>query len=205
MNARLNRSAPALVLIRTELPPKAKLDAGFTLIEVLVALVILSIGLLGTAGLQLASLRESKNTLLASQAAALAYSLADMMRANAAAVNTGGYDFNPETDTPPDPASLPDCSSSCSPSDIASFDLNQWYRQVAHSLPSGNARITCEAAESGDACPASGAVRTITVFWNPNRTAAAAQKDFSCGKNNAGKGTTNSTNALTCVVIGLQT
>jgi type IV pilus assembly protein PilV len=177
--------------------------AGFTLIEALMALALMSIGLLGIAGLQLAELRVSKNTLQASQATALAYSLADMMRANAAATNAGEYDFDPTLDSPPDPASAPDCSTPCSPVEIARFDFAQWYAQVVSSLPSGNVRVVCEASESGAPCPASGAVRTITVFWNPNRTSHGASTDFSCGASTAGKPTADN-NAPTCVAIGLQ-
>jgi type IV pilus assembly protein PilV len=182
----------------------ASAHAGFTLIEALVALALMSIGLLGIAGLQLAELRVSKNTLQASQAAALAYSLADMMRANAAATNAGEYDFDPAIDSPPDAASTADCSKSCSPVELARFDFAQWYAQVVGSLPSANVRVVCEAAESGAPCPASGAVRTITVFWNPSRASSAAPTDFSCGAIAKSGQAVSDSSASTCVAIGLQ-
>ena len=56
--------------------------SGFTLLEVLVALVILSIGLLGLAGLQAASLRYNHSSYLRSQATLIAYDIVDRMRAN---------------------------------------------------------------------------------------------------------------------------
>jgi type IV pilus assembly protein PilV len=187
----------------TRLSRFAPAHAGFTLIEALVALALMSIGLLGIAGLQLAELRISKNTLQSAQATALAYSLADMMRANAAATDAGEYDFEPTVDSPPDPASAPDCSKPCSPVQIARLDFAQWYAQVIGSLPSANVRVVCEAAESGAPCPVSGAVRTITVFWNPSRNSRSANTDFSCGTSSGGK-TVGDGNAPTCVVIGLQ-
>ena len=60
-------------------------SAGFTLIEVLVALIIVSIGLLGLAGLQATSVRFNQQAYLRSQAVQQAYDMADRIRANAVA------------------------------------------------------------------------------------------------------------------------
>jgi type IV pilus assembly protein PilV len=65
---------------------------GFTLIEALVALLVLSIGLLGIASLQLSSLRWNHGASLRSQATLLAYDIVDRMRANQTAANAGEYD-----------------------------------------------------------------------------------------------------------------
>jgi type IV pilus assembly protein PilV len=70
-----------------------KTSRGFTLIEVLVALVVLSIGLLGVAALQLSSLRMNGSAASRSQATLLAYDVADRMRANKAAALAGNYDI----------------------------------------------------------------------------------------------------------------
>jgi type IV pilus assembly protein PilV len=59
-----------------------KTGAGFTLIEVLVAMVVLTVGLLGLAGLQATSLKNSQNAYYRSVATQLAYDMADRMRAN---------------------------------------------------------------------------------------------------------------------------
>ena len=56
--------------------------AGFTLIEVLVAIVVLSFGLLGMVGLQAASLQANRDARLQSTAVVLARELAEMMRGN---------------------------------------------------------------------------------------------------------------------------
>ena len=57
-------------------------NAGFTLIEVLIAMLVLAVGLLGLAGLQATSLRNNQSAYNRSQATQLAYDLADRMRAN---------------------------------------------------------------------------------------------------------------------------
>jgi len=70
-----------------------KNDRGFTLVEVLVAVVILSVGLLAVAGMQLNSMRGSNNALYRSQAVLGAEDVMDRMRANAAAARDGDYNI----------------------------------------------------------------------------------------------------------------
>jgi type IV pilus assembly protein PilV len=65
---------------------------GMTLIEVLVTLVIISVGLLGVAALQLTSLKSNQESYVRSQAAMLAADLLDRMRANQAGFLAGDYD-----------------------------------------------------------------------------------------------------------------
>ena len=66
--------------------------SGFTLIEVLVAILILGIGILGMAGMQAMSVRESQNTYFRTQADMLAYDIVDRMRANRGeAATTAAY------------------------------------------------------------------------------------------------------------------
>ena len=72
------RNHPMTVLKRS----LAHRSRGFTLVEVLVALVVLSIGLLGVAALQLTSLRSNHSSAMRSQATFLAYDIIDRMRAN---------------------------------------------------------------------------------------------------------------------------
>jgi type IV pilus assembly protein PilV len=105
---------------------------GFTLVEALVALVILSIGLLGVAGLQLTSLRANTSSTYRSQATFLAYDIADRMRANRQEALAGSYisAFG---------AALPS-----SPATLAETDLVAWKTRVTNGslLPVGaNAEI----------------------------------------------------------------
>ncbi len=74
--------------------------SGYTLVEVLVAVVILSVGLLGLAGMQARGMRNSHDAYLRSQAAILAYDIADRMRANRDAALAGDYDIGIDVAAP---------------------------------------------------------------------------------------------------------
>jgi type IV pilus assembly protein PilV len=179
---------------------------GFTLIEILVAIVILSIGLLGVAALQVASLRESKNSLQSSQAMALAYSLADAIRANPA----GAVYYKLAAGTAADSGAPPPCSTAskptpCSAQDTATVDLRNWYKAVIGSgLPDAAVRVECPPTTDPNACSNVGAVHNITVFWYANRDKNvendAAKGAYDCGT----AGGVSNANARTCVVVGVQ-
>jgi type IV pilus assembly protein PilV len=108
------------------------------LIEVLVALLVLSIGLIGVAALQANALQANHGSQMRSQATNLAYDIADRMRANrAAALNNayvGEYDA---VNCPSSAGDLPSLSGS-----LADRDLTEWRVALACGLPSGRARIT---------------------------------------------------------------
>lgn len=98
---------------------------GFTLIEAMVALLVLSIGLLGVAALQLSSLKANTSASVRSQATFLAYDIADRMRVNRAAAVNGQYDIDFGEQTATNPATR------------AETDLQDWLGRVLGSLPSG--------------------------------------------------------------------
>lgn len=135
---------------------------GFTLLEVLVAVLVLSIGLLGLAGLQTYGLRNNHSAFLRSQAVVLAYDAFDRMRSNREQALLGtGSDYNTAfTDGAP---TAPSCTS-CSSSQVAQLDLAQWKTDIAR-LPAGRGRIAIDA--NGKA--------TIQVQWADNRDSDAAQ------------------------------
>ncbi|MEM7303995.1 MAG: type IV pilus modification protein PilV [Pseudomonadota bacterium] len=97
---------------------------GFTLFEVLVAVVVFSIGLIGLASLQGYSMSSSYNAHLRTQATALASSIVDRMRANRdQAVNDNAY----KTDFAANPPNTSiDCSTGCTPEQMAQMDLLEW-------------------------------------------------------------------------------
>ena len=119
-------------------------QAGTTLIETLVALLVLSIGLLGVAGLQIASLQNNRGAHIRSQASVLAYDIADRMRANRAVALTGSY--NVALGAAPAGATL------------AALDLQNWKNALTNTLPSGDGSIVLPV---GAAIP----MVTITVTW----------------------------------------
>lgn len=92
---------------------------GFTLLEVMIALVIFSIGLLGLAGLQGLTVKSNQIAFSRTVATQLAYDLADRIRNN----KTANYAVTiPATA----PTSCVTSSASCSPSELANYDLYEW-------------------------------------------------------------------------------
>ncbi len=116
---------------------------GFTLIEVLIAVVILAVGLLGMASLTLNSLQSSQGAALRSQASSLAGDLAERLRANKdfAISNNTNYLLAANAGTTNKPACV-DSNTGCSTADQAQRDLFEWRASLATSLPDGTAVIT---------------------------------------------------------------
>ncbi len=132
-------------------------QAGFTLIEVLITLVIFSIGLLGLAGLQANSMVNSHNAYVKSQATLMANDMADRMRANIAGVQANAY--NNLNGIPPDPGCI---TANCTPTQIAKYDAFEWNTTLAAQLPAGQGTVT-----------GNGLTFTITVRWDELRNGAA--------------------------------
>ncbi len=133
-----------------------KPHAGFSLIEVLVALAVVSIGILGLAGLQHANVKNTHNALLHSQASFLAYEIADFMRSNLQGVQAREYIVITA------PAMPADCETNqCTPAEMATYHLGQWFDDLARALPQGSGSIACGGIGT---CPA-GSNITITINW----------------------------------------
>lgn len=131
---------------------------GATLIEVLITVVILSIGLIGLAGLQTTSVQSNQSAYYRSQATILAYDLADRMRANRTEALTNDYVINFPT--------------SASDNDVtgsqADKDLAEWLNNLALNLPDGTGKV-----ERTDT------LITISVRWDDNRGRIKAADDAS--------------------------
>ncbi|MFK5947931.1 MAG: type IV pilus modification protein PilV [Methylococcales bacterium] len=124
---------------------------GTSLVEVLVALVIFSIGLLGVAGMQMMGMKTNKDSLLRTQATQLAQSIAEKMLANEAGVRAGEYNVSNIPDATKSalgtlPAlndSLAVMPTSSTSSDIMSIqDLNKWQALIS-TLPQGTGLVSC--------------------------------------------------------------
>jgi len=95
-------------------------EQGFTLIEVLVAMLIVAVGVLGVAGMQVVSLQQNRNALLRDQALQSGNDILDRMRANALT------DYAPVA-IDAEPASGFNCMDvSCDRNEMAEFDIAQW-------------------------------------------------------------------------------
>ena len=121
-------------------PHPLRNQQGFTLLEILVAMVVLSIGLLGLAGLQTVSLNNNQVAYYRAIASQQTYDMADRMRANLAGVTAGSYDSLSAT-LPTDP----DCiSEGCTTlAKIRDTDHFQWLTNNAALLPNGSGTVTC--------------------------------------------------------------
>jgi type IV pilus assembly protein PilV len=103
----------------------ARSSGGFTLIEVLVSLVVLSIGLLGTAKLMIFSARSNDSAYLRTQATALAYEMLDNMRANQQQAIAGSY-ATALSAVATNPGFTCLGATVCTPPNLALYDIYQW-------------------------------------------------------------------------------
>ena len=110
-----------------------KTNRGITMVEAMVALVIISVGMLGIAGLYLASLQAGRSANLRIQAVNLATEMADRIRANregkAAYVLAGGTL----------PSAVNCATADCTPAQLAQSDQNIWVRALRAALPGSTA------------------------------------------------------------------
>lgn len=113
--------------------------SGFTLLEVLIAMVIFSISLLGLASLQGQSLQFSHGAYLKSQATFYAYDILDKMRANRTVAIGGSYNATLAS-TGDDAGDCYDDTGDCSASAMALHDVFDW-KQLLASLPDGNGTV----------------------------------------------------------------
>ena len=130
---------------------------GSTLVEVLVALLLLAVGLLGGSAMQLSSLRARHESALLSTAMQLAASMAERMRANSTQMQAIDAD-NPylgldyEAGPAGEPGGAPAClgDTACSAAQLAQFDIAEWKQQLRQDLPGARLRI-CRDALAWDA------------------------------------------------------
>jgi type IV pilus assembly protein PilV len=126
--------------------PKSR---GLTLVEILIALVILSVGLLGLAGLQTLSLKFNTSAYYRTQATQLAYDIADRMRANRAAALANMYAMDDTGGTPPV------CGAAVGDGTALQDDLAAWRNALACRIPQS----------AGSIVPNGDGEFTITVQW----------------------------------------
>jgi type IV pilus assembly protein PilV len=133
--------------------------AGVSMAEALVAVVIISVGMLGIAGMYLASLQAGRSANLRMQAMNLTTDLADRIRANRGglvnykvAANGTGTSHACET-------------ASCTPKDIAENDLYVWKQAISASLPANaNGRVTF----TDNVAPAPDSYAIVITWREPN-------------------------------------
>lgn len=123
-------------------------QGGVSMIEVLIAVLIMGIGLLGMAAMQTTALRNSQSAMERSQAAMQAYSILDAMRANADAARIGQYNLAAGT-----------CVAPVADGSLARADLIEWFGTMQEEMGADScAEITCGALECN-----------VAVSWNDSR------------------------------------
>jgi type IV pilus assembly protein PilV len=139
--------------------PGAGAQRGFSMLEILITLFLLTMWLLASAGVQSSSLQFTKAAAFRTQPVYLATELAERMQANKSAAVAGSYAYGGGTIS-----SSTDCTTSlCSASDLATFDLAEWSGRVTTALPNATVSIT----SAGVANPIT---YTIIVSWTDRRT-----------------------------------
>lgn len=149
---------------------------GVSLLEILITLVIFSLGLLGVAALQGQSLTANYNSYLYTQASSLAYEIAERVRVNSSAItsyDTGGLISS---------IIGSDCDGvNCTPAQFATYDMDKWLKRVSE-LPEGMASI--------NGVTGSPATAVINIRWrgfgngNCNVQGSGTSGDYTCFKLN---------------------
>jgi len=146
-------------------------NAGFTLVEILISMLLLAISFLGLAAMQSKSLAETQNTQFRSKADILLRDVADRMRGNGQAVAEGDYLIDEDaisTGEPPSACPLTPAAYTC----IATRDLTLWMNAVDDALPQPHVLI----ADAGDG------VQRIRIDWSEKQTAAQDVSVNPCGE-----------------------
>lgn len=166
-------------------PATTSAEAGFSLIEVLVAIIILSIGMLGAVGMQAAAMQSNKETRNQSVAASFARELADKMRANhgiaiksAAADNPYLFAEPPLKGTATFVAPTENCfTTACSNATaVATWDMADWKNRVQNALPDPKIKVCFDKtpfAADGTArwaCTDDGDITVLKMAWTSTST-----------------------------------
>jgi type IV pilus assembly protein PilV len=149
---------------------------GFSLVEVLVALIVIAVGLLGIATMQALALASTTTASMRSLAAMEAASLAASMHSNRAfwasglALQAPGFTVAGSTLSPSSyGTAVVNCTSYCDKTSMATYDLQQWAAALSALLPNVQASVICS--------PNVGVpvTCTITISWSEKVVAANAQ------------------------------
>lgn len=140
---------------------------GFSLIEVLIAILIVTIGLLGFAKLQVITLQDNQTASEYTHATLLVYDIADRIRANPQGVNNGNYAKALEScATPAEPASCE--SNACDPAQLAAWDISDWQTTISNQLPNPSCGISIAADNT----------ISVTLIWQDKRSRESCDQDI---------------------------
>lgn len=146
-------------------------QSGFSLLEVLIAVVILSVGLLGLAGMQVTSLKYVTSSLQRTQATSLAYDILDRLRANP----SGNYGtvLNEKASAGRLASNSTACfgnGAGCGANQTALFDLSEWKTAIESLLPNGQGSVVVQLPGAGT----TNREVTVTLEWEDRRDVQGA-------------------------------
>ena len=158
-------------------------QSGIGLLEVLIALIILSFGFLATARMQVEGMRYSQGAYNLSQAKFMVLDMTERMRVNRAGMQGDDYKGQSTQAGTSDPGCVTD-GTACSPSDIALADLHAWSRNLH--APSGTTNFT-PLLPGTTSTPAKGSISfdaaegayTVTVQWTETISGTDALQSLS--------------------------
>ena len=149
--------------------PTVNKSRGLSLLEVLIALVIISLGLLGLAALQVSSMKKSTQTRVYNYAASSLQDLSERLAANASAAKAGYFNYSNLDKTDGTLPTGNNCAqSSCTAQQNATYILRTWAVPLSTTLPSP--RFSVSKTDM-----ASGALMTLTLTWDANLSGTGAQ------------------------------
>jgi len=146
------------------------MQRGYIMFEVLISVLVISVGFIGLAGMQVGGLAAANDSLYRSKAVYLTYQMADRVRANipGAVAPINGYNYLTGT------GSDPNCvTTGCSPANMALTDFFEWSAEVAALLPSG-VGVVCidstpdDGTATADGCDGVGTNLAVKVWWTEN-------------------------------------
>ena len=140
------------------------------MLEVLIALVLITTTLLGATALQLTGLQTNRGGYYRSQASVLAYDIADRIRINSsyALTNASSYQFDTSSLSVPSATSCITGATGCSAADLRARDIREWAEHFVDisgiGSDGGNYKATLPAGSGS--VTASGATYSVQVNWN---------------------------------------
>ncbi|MFT4178465.1 MAG: type IV pilus modification protein PilV [Thermomonas sp.] len=137
-------------------------QSGVSLIEVLVSVLILSVGLLGIAAMQATALRNGQSSLERSQAVIQSYAILDAIRAdrsNATAYSTGSMRC----------AAVAPASDASATTALAQAQVNDWISALKAAMGTSTDTTTCGQVACVVNATTNGSTCTVTVQWDDSR------------------------------------
>lgn len=166
---------------------------GITLLESLVAIVVMALGILGILGVQMRTLSDTQTGVRRAQAIRLIEDMGERMKVNPNAL----ANINAYVTAFADTSTLPNCASGCNAAQLAAYDVAVWKRIVRENLPTGQASIFVPPAESGLATGL-GRQLGVMIAWRENERAGTKTDDIDATKVRAADGTFSAGATLAC-------